>query len=279
MPTIPWHLLLMPMISASIASLTCCYVGVYVVLRRIVFVSAALAQLGAAGVGLGLMANVNPVMTCYAFILLGMLIVPLIRRERRISRESILGATYAVAASLAMIFIAKSPAEQHVMESVLFGELLYATKHVVLRLGVVAATVLMLHLVLFKPMLLSSFDPEYAMTLGINTRLYDNIFYITLAILIGECIRAVGALLTFAYLVIPPVTALLLTAKLKRAFGISILCGLLANFVGIFISFHYDLPSSPTVAACTLLPLILAAPFVACISPFTMRSEAQTQVG
>ncbi|MFA4030063.1 MAG: hypothetical protein GDYSWBUE_001458 [Candidatus Fervidibacterota bacterium] len=257
---IPWGLLAMPILSASIASAACCYVGVYVVLRRIVFVSAALAQLGAAGVGLGLMLNINPVATCYAFILLGMLFVPLIQRERKVSRESILGAMYAVAASLAMIFVAKSPAEQHLMESILFGELLYATKDVALRLGAVTAFTLAIHLTLFKPLLLSSFDPEFATTLGIRTRLFDGIFYIVLAVLIGECIRAIGALLTFAYLVLPPLTALLLTDRFKSAFAISISCGLVANIVGIVVSFHYDLPSSPTVAACTLLPLIVLAP-------------------
>lgn len=257
---LPWSLLAMPIVSASIASAACCYVGVYVVLRRIVFVSAALAQLGAAGVGLGLMLDINPVATCYTFILLGTLFVPLIQREKKVSRESILGAMYAVAASLAMIFVAKSPAEQHLMESILFGELLYATKDVALHLGIVAAFTLAIHLALFKPLLLSSFDPEFAATLGIRTRLFDGIFYIVLAVLIGECIRAIGALLTFAYLVLPPLTALLLTDRFKSAFIISISCGLIANIIGIVISFHYDLPSSPTVAACTLLPLIALAP-------------------
>ncbi|MCS7253790.1 MAG: metal ABC transporter permease [Armatimonadota bacterium] len=261
----PLGLLIMPIVSASIASTACCYVGVYVVLRRIVFVSAALAQLGAAGVGLGLMLNINPVVTCYAFILLGMLFVPLIQRERRVSRESVLGAMYAIAASLAMIFVAKSPAEEHLMESTLFGELLYATKDVALRLGIVTIITLAIHLVLFKPLLLSSFDPEFATTLGIRTQLFDSVFYIALAILIGECIRAVGALLTFSYLVLPPVTALLLTDRLKIAFVISISCGLVANIAGVIISFHYDLPSSPTVAACTLLPLVAIAPLAICL--------------
>ena len=260
------HLLLMPFLSAQVASLTCCYVGVYVVLRRIVFVSAALAQLGAAGVGLGLLLNINPVVTCYAFILLGMLLVPIVQRERRVSRESILGAMYAVSASLAMIFVAKSPAEQHLMESILFGELLYSTGDMVLRLSIIAGIVLSTHMLLFKPILLSSFDPEFATTLGIRVKLFDLIFYTTLAVLIGECIRCVGALLTFAYLVIPPLTALLLTSRLKVAFVTSIAFGFIANIIGLIISFKYDLPSSPTVAVCTLLPLILVAPIALGIS-------------
>jgi zinc transport system permease protein len=261
----------MPFLSAQVASLTCCYVGVYVVLRRIVFVSAALAQLGAAGVGLGLLLNINPVVTCYAFILLGMLLVPIVQRERRVSRESILGAMYAVSASLAMIFVAKSPAEQHLMESILFGELLYSTGDVVLRLSIVAGIVLLIHLLLFKPILLSSFDPEFASTLGIKVKLLDLIFYTTLAVLIGECIRSVGALLTFAYLVIPPLTALLLTDRFKVAFAISVAFGFIANAIGIAISFKYDLPSSPTVAVCTLLPLILVAPIALGISLSSTR--------
>lgn len=256
---VPWDLLTIPLVGASIAATSCCYVGVYVVLRRIVFVSAALAQLGAAGVGLGLMLHINPVITCYAFILLGMLVVPLIQHERRVSRESILGAMYAVAAALAMVFIAKSPAEEHVMEAILFGELLYVTRDGAIRLAIVGGFVLFVHLIFFKPLLLSSFDPDYAFTLRLRPWLFDLLFYITLGILIGESIRAVGALLVFAYLVLPPLAALLMTQRLWLTFILAIIWGLVANIVGLIISFRLDLPSSPTVAACTLIPLTIAA--------------------
>lgn len=111
--------------AAMIAGASLSFVGVYVILRRIVFVGAALAQLGAAGVGLALLTGQSLLLggTVAVFAgILGFILMP--QQERVISRESLLGAAYALASALALLFVALSPVGEAHITSLLFGDLL-----------------------------------------------------------------------------------------------------------------------------------------------------------
>jgi ABC-type Mn2+/Zn2+ transport system permease subunit len=59
----------------------------------------------------------------------------------------------------------------------------------------------------------------------------------------------VGDLFVFGFLVIPPVTAMLLTRKVKAIFILSVIIGALAPLVGLILAFIADVPASPAIVA------------------------------
>jgi ABC-type Mn2+/Zn2+ transport system permease subunit len=246
--------------AAAISGVALAYVGVYVVLRRIVFVGAALAQLGAAGVGLALLTEQSPLLMGSAAVLLGVIGFALLPpQERTVSRESLLGAAYALASALALLFVAKSPVGEAHMVSLLFGDLLAVGHGDMELLAAACLLVIALHLFGYHAFVAVTVDPTFAHAVGVRERLTNLLFYLSLGVLVGACIRAIGALVVFAFLVLPPVAGLLWARRFAHAFAIAGTVALLSALLGLWLSFRYDLPAGPSVVAvCGGLTLLAA---------------------
>ncbi len=236
--------------AAMVSGMALSYVGVYVVLRRIVFVGAALAQLGAAGVGLALLTGQSPLLLGTGSVLLSVLgFAVLPQQERRVSRESLLGAAYALASALALLFVAMSPVGEAHIVSLLFGDLL-AVGHGDMELLVGACLFgLLVHLIGYHAFVAVSVDPTFAHSVGVKERLTNGLFYLTLGVLVGACIRAIGALVVFAFLVLPSLAGLIWAKRLRETFWIAIAVALTSAVLGLWLSFGYDLPAGPSVVA------------------------------
>jgi ABC-type Mn2+/Zn2+ transport system permease subunit len=106
---------------------------------------------------------------------------------------------------------------------------------------------MVLHLLFFKEFTYTSFDPETAQTQGFNAAGWDLAFYLIAAALIAFATHMVGDLFVFGFLVIPPVTAMLLTRSVKAIFLLSVAIGAIAPVVGLFLAFVIDVPASPAI--------------------------------
>jgi ABC-type Mn2+/Zn2+ transport system permease subunit len=91
------------------------------------------------------------------------------------------------------------------------------------------------------------FDPETAATQGYRARAWEMIFYLIAGVVISFATHMVGDLFVFGFLVVPPVTAMLLTRSVKGIFVLSVLIGLLAPIVGLVAAFSFDFPASPAI--------------------------------
>jgi len=233
------------------------FLGVYIVLRRIVFVGIALSQITACGFAFGFLLGINPFICSVIFTLIGVIFFSARQTEIKIPHEAIIGLAYALASSLVILFIAKSAqAETHIL-NLLSGNILTVTNSQVYITLTIFSLALVCHYLFYKQFIFVSFDPETANTSGINTKLWDFIFYLLLGIVISTSIMTSGVILTFGYMVIPPVGALILVKNLKKTFFVSVIFGLIASFSGLYLSFILDLPSGPTIVAvlCILLGL------------------------
>ena len=92
-------------------------------------------------------------------------------------------------------------------------------------------------------------DPEGAFKEGINVRLWDFIFYISFGFVVTTAVQVAGVLLVFAYLVVPAVSAMLFTSNFKKRLIIGWSLGLLGNFLGMFFSVQFDLPTGAAIVA------------------------------
>lgn len=236
------------LLAAAMAGMSLAFVGVYVLVRRIVFVGVALAQLGAAGIGLALWLGWSPPLVAGAAVLagtLGFAILP--PQERRVSRESLLGVAYALASALALLFVAKSPVGEAHMVSLLFGDLLAVSKTDLLVLSVTSGSVFLIHLIGYYAFVAVALDPTFAHSVGVKERWVNLLFYLSLGVLIGISIRVIGALVVFASLVLPPFAGLLWAKRIPTAFLIAMAIAFASAFLGLSASFRYDLPAGPSV--------------------------------
>lgn len=245
-------------IASLIVGAVCAYLGVYVVLRRVVFVGAALAQVSSAGVGLAMCTGRDPSLLSLVLTLGGVAAFSVKSRDRRTTQESLIGIGYAVASALAVLFVAKSAQGEAHMLDVLSGNILTVTPHEVWLMAVAGIAAIAVHTVLDKQFLFSMFDSETAQASGIRAGWWDLLFFLILGVIISLAIRLAGTLLVFAFLVVPAVTGLLLSQRLGRVCAIAIGSASLATIIGLYASVKMDLPSGPAIVAVLFVVLLVA---------------------
>ncbi|MGE0438969.1 MAG: metal ABC transporter permease [Gemmatimonadales bacterium] len=242
---------------AVVIGIACSVLGVYVVLRRIVFVGAALAQLSSAGIGLALfLAGFGWWGTTHAYTIGMSLVVTLLGAlffgvgggRRYLHHEATIGVTYAVAAAAGILLVAKAVSgEAH--DIFLQGNILGTTRQDTLILLAVAVPILVLHYAFAKEFLFVSFDPETAQTLGYRVTRWNLLLYFTIGLVIAFAMQFAGVMLVFNFLVVPAVTGLLLAQTVGGVFAASIAAAVLAAVVGFVISVPFDLPTGPSIIA------------------------------
>ena len=252
---------------ALIIALGCSVIGVYVVLRRIVFVGAALAELSSAGIalaiwmtGMGIVTGLasHPLAFSLLVTLVGAAIFGLGGGGRAlVPHDATIGAAYVLAGAAAILLIAKSTTgEAH--DIFLHGNILGITRHDTMVLAAVALPVLLLHIIFFKEFLFVSFDRETARTLGYRIGLWNQLLYFTLGLVIAVSMQFAGVMLVFDFLVVPAVTGLILSRTMRGLFAWSVSSALLAALIGFSMSIPFDLPTGPTIIAASGLIALLA---------------------
>jgi zinc transport system permease protein len=241
---------------ALVIALACSVLGVYVVLRRIVFVGAALAQLSSAGIALGMFLNGlgiggelthHPVAMALIVTIAGAVFFGLGGGGRAgVPPDAVIGVTYAVAAAAGILLIAKAKTGE-VHDIFLQGNILGITRVDTLVLLAIAVPVLLVHLIFYKEFLFVSFDRETARTLGYNVNFWNLLLYFTLGVVIANAMQFAGVMLVFNFLVLPAVTGLLLARSMRGIFVVAIGSALLAALIGFSLSVPFDLPSGPAI--------------------------------
>ena len=238
-------------------ALGCSVLGVYVVLRRIVFVGAALAQISSAGIALAALLGTlgwslgfltDELALSFIATIAGVIFFTLSGARSRVPPDSSLGVAYVVAGAVAVLMIAKT-AGADVHDLFIQGNILGIQLRDTLTLLAVVAPVLLLHALLYKEFLFVSYDPEMARTLGYSVRRWTFLLYLTIGIMIAVAMHSAGVLLVFNFLVLPAVTGLLAARNMRGVFIWAVVSGLLATAVGFMLSVPFDLPTGPAIMA------------------------------
>jgi zinc transport system permease protein len=263
------------MAAAVVAAALCGYLGVFIVLRRMAFVSAALSQISGLGVALsffiGSFLGVDPhgahvpwyvspifcalVLSCAAAALLA-----LPGRRRRAQPETLVALAY-LAASAAVVLVLASPRivqEAHEVGELLFGSAVAVREQNLVALAVAALLAAVVHGAFFKDFVFVSFDRETAATVGYPVARLDAALNLTIAVAAAMATRALGTLPVFAFLVLPAGAALLVARRLRSAAVLAVAIAIVSAVLGYYLSFVYQLPTGPTMAALCALAWVPA---------------------
>jgi ABC-type Mn2+/Zn2+ transport system permease subunit len=233
----------------------CAYLGVYVVLRRIVFVGVALSEMASAGVALALLVGMPAMLGSVVVMLGGVGLFSVRWGGRRVRQDAFIGIGYVVASALSILMLAKSPQGESQLLDLLFGNILTVTAGEIGAAAAALGAVLAVHTLFAKELLFVSFDPDTAQASGYRARFWETLLYVTIGMTIAFAIHAVGVLLTFAMLLLPAVAALLVTRRMAAAFAVSVVIGLVPVPIGLYLSFIGDLPAAATVVAVLFIVL------------------------
>lgn len=244
------------------AGFVCPLVGVYFVLRRLVFWGVALPQVSAAGVafafmlqgfGVGLLAGEHghdehlAIAASVAFTLLAILGLAALERRSEGSPEGRNGVLYSLAAAAAILFVNWNPAGETQLLGLLKGEIVTISEtdfHAMINaLGLVTACVLTFR----REFLLVSFDRDMAVTLGRNVLFWDSLLFLLIGVTISLGVMTVGPLVIFGLLLIPAMAALPWAGGMLSFSLTASALGGLSAFGGFYLSYRHDLPLGPVI--------------------------------
>jgi ABC-type Mn2+/Zn2+ transport system permease subunit len=233
-----------------LVGIICAFMGVFIVARRVVFLGAVLTQVSVMGLALTFL-PVFPVphtIGSLAITLVTVIIISRLLTGRKIPRDGVLGVVFITSVAARILIMQKAQrVEVAEIENLLRGDILFVTPELFLLMAVAFVVALSLHLLFFKELTYISFDPETARTQGFAAAGWDLAFYLIAAVVIAFATHMVGDLFVFGFLVVPPVTAMLLTRKVRWIFIVSVLVGVLAPIVGLVLAFVLDVPASPAI--------------------------------
>ena len=259
--------LLPPFIASLILTGIHAYLGVHVVERGVIFVDLSLAQIAALGTTIAVLYGIEPhgrgaYAISLAFTFVGAAIFSTIRGHKaRIPQEAIIGISYAVASAAAILAMSKSAEQTEHLKEMLVGNILTVSWPEVGKTAALYGAVGLFHFLCRRKFLMISMDPAKAEAEGINTRLWDFLFYASFGFVVTSSVAIAGVLLVFCYLIVPSVGAMLFSEKIGTRLAIGWTMGTLVSALGVYLSLKIDLPTGATIVCTFALVLILMAIF------------------
>ncbi len=241
------------------------YLGLHVVSRGVIFVDLALAQIAALGSTFAFLIGYDPRSTAgyfysLGFAFVGAAIFSLSRfKDNRIPQEALIGITFAVASSAAILIADRAPQGAEHVEQMLTGNILWVEYPTIWKTLAIYSAVGLFHLLFRKKFLLISMDHPEAERQGIAVRWWDFLFYMSFGFVITSSVSIAGVLLVFSFLIIPSVIGMLYSSRIGGRLVAGWISGTLVSVIGLCLSYSFDFPSGPAVVCTFGAFLILAA--------------------
>jgi zinc transport system permease protein len=247
-----------PLSASLLAGALLGFLGVYVVLRRIVFVSAALTQISTLGLVATLLVEERfhvetehaseQLTVAMAFSVVGAILLATVR-PRRLPAEATVGAAWVSASALVVLGVSFLVHAAHDLGGMIFGNAVAVPATDLWVIAIVTGAFALAHTLFEKEIRFASFDPETARALGVNVRLWDALLYVMLGLSIPATARALGALPVFALLTLPASAALLLGLRLRAVLALATVIGVVAAGGGYVASWLLEVPTGATMVA------------------------------
>ncbi len=251
----------------------CPLIGVFLVLRRLVFMGVALPQISSTGVAvfLSLPLWLNFQVTqqnqhalaffgSILFSLTAILVLAFLERRGGGLPEGRLGTLYIVATALSILLLSKNRFGEVGWLDLLKGDVITISNMDLIMTAVVLFLVLTVFSFFNKELLLVSYDRVLAITLGKNVILWDALLYLLIGLTVSISVLSVGPLIAFGFLLIPALTAHLFARNMRQFMIFASLLGGAAAFIGFWLAYQWDLPVGPTDVV--LLGMVYASAFV-----------------
>lgn len=236
------------LLALLVTCLVCGIVGAMVVGNRMAFFSDAMAHCTFAGIALGFMSvlltggdkgtmawMVPLVMVAFGVAVgVGMIYV---RDRTGLAHDTVIGVFFALALGFGAMLVKMVQKVSTVnLETLLFGNLILIPETDLLFLCGLLALVVLVFLWRYNQLMFASFNLSLARTRRMSVTLNNYLFIIILALLVNLSIKAVGALLINAMLIVPAAAAANVSRTLRQMFWLTIAFCLASGAIGYWVS-------------------------------------------
>lgn len=247
-------------IAGFIVSILCPFIGLFIVLRRYSMIGDTLSHSSFAGVAIGLVIGINPILSAFLFTTVCALIIECLRTYYKKYAELVMSIVLTFSLGIAIILISSGKAAAKV-DSFLFGSMLTVTKGDILLITIVGGICILLLLLIYNKLIYVTFDESGAKTAGINVKLVNYIFTLLVGATISLSIRVMGILVVSSIIVVPVATAMQLKKGFTKTLILAILFGFLDVMLGLISSYYINSAPGGTIALTSVIMLLITLIF------------------
>ncbi|MCL2376700.1 MAG: metal ABC transporter permease [Defluviitaleaceae bacterium] len=248
-------------IAAVLVGVIAAAIGTFVILRGLSLMGDAIAHAVIPGVAISQVLGISHLMGATVFGVLASFAIGFISEKSKLKKDAIIGIVFSSFFALGLILISRIRTVTD-LHSVLFGNVLTVSASDITAISVVGALLLLFIVLLYKELLITSFDETLAKVYGLKTRAMHYAFLFMLTLVIVTSLQVVGAILIVAMIIAPAATSYLLTNRLPVMIALSMTIGAAAAMIGMFFSLTFNMPSGAsivlTLAAIFTITLIFA---------------------
>lgn len=230
-----------------LVGILCPVVGSYLIVQRMALLGDVIAHGVLPGLAIANFLKIELLLGAFISGLFSSFVIAWIRAQSRVKADAAMALTFSSFFALGVMLITLLKSRLP-LDELLFGDILSVTVGDIWRTGLITIAVLSLVRLCYKELLFYTFDPIGAEAAGLPIhRLHFGLMAgITLTIVAG--MKTVGVILVVSLLVGPAVTAYLLVKELHLMMLVGAALGVAASSLGMYLSYHFNLPSGPSIA-------------------------------
>ena len=249
------------LIVSVLVGVMCPILGAYVITRGRAFMGDALAHSVLPGMVVAFLLGISPFFAAVPAGIVIALLMGTVSRRTGISEDTSIGIVFAGMFALGLVMLSRATRVNVNIEDLLLGQVLGVTQTDVYVSVALTALVLAGLYAFHRQLVYTTFDEVGASVVGIKTNLIEYVLLALLALVIVIGIQAAGIVLVMAMLITPAATGYLMARRFVGVMIIGALVGAASAIVGLYLSFHANLPSGPSMALLATLMFTIAAVF------------------
>ena len=253
-------------IAVMLVSIITGIIGSLVVVNKMVFLSGGIAHSAYGGIGLAIFLGLPMLLSTSIFCIIITILIALASYKQREHLDILIGITWAAGMSFGIILVDLTPGYQSDLMSYLFGSLLAVTSNDLIYMSLLLALIISIVFTFYRDILAVSYDSEYATLRDVKTKFFYTLILVLSSLTIVVSIKVVGLILVIALLTIPIYIASFFSKSLSKMMINASVLSLFFSFVGLILSYNYDLSSGPSIimvsSICALFAFIFKSLYV-----------------
>ncbi len=235
------------LVGTLIISVAAAIIGVYIMSRRMLFISGGVTHACFGGLGLGYFLGVSPLAMAAVFAVGGSLGVDWLASKPRVRKDSAIAVIWAVGMALGILFIFLSGGYVPELNSLLFGNVLTVSFRDLISFSIYTALLLLFFLPARRAIAAVSFDPAFSRVNGMPVRWLDCIMTVFVAVGIVLSIRIAGIMMLMSLLSLPPMIAETRTRRFNALVAASVVISAVGCALGLLLAYLIGVPASATI--------------------------------
>lgn len=232
-------------------------IGVTIVLKRLSMIGDALSHTSLAGVAMGLILGINPILGAIVITVFSGFGIDFIRKKFPQYSEISIAIVMSAGVGLAGVLSGFS-GNSSGFSSFLFGSIVAITDFELYLVVGLSIFVMIAFILLYKEIMYISFDESGARLVGIPVKTVNFIFTILTALTVSIAARAVGALIVSSMMVIPVACAMRFSTSYKMTIILSVIFAVFFTIIGLTLSFYLGLKPGGTIVLAGVIVLIFS---------------------